>query len=434
MRYYSKTVIEITILCVLLMSCKERLFNNIYDDPDSIPVSSTIYPINYQNQSFNIKWSKNTDYDFYKYLLYQSTTDNFDNASIIYESESVTDTSYIVTGVQYDEIRYYWIETIDYWDLKSISLSVRGDSYAKIAYISGTNQLMLMDIDGKNKKVLYTADYIIRYPMFSPSGTQIVFENLIDNYTTHIGLINIDGTGFTGINTGDNIIARHPQFSPDGQWIYYSSSGGIHRIDTEGNNNIIINDNGFFDSFSNHFTPDGNAIVYIANNENHNRQIYKMDISGDNIINLSINDEYNWGPTATNNKIAFGRTVIDHQEIFIIDIDGSNEINVANTYQKYDAYHPFSPDGQRIVYSTYENGGKLYEYNVESNDKRLITEVNGGIHNPVYYPIGDKIVFEVHSGYFNSYELYIVNTDGSGLFNLTNNNTPDEHPQIQPRP
>ena len=431
MRHHAKTVIKITILCtlcIIALSCKERLFNNIFDDPDSIPVSSTIYPINYQNQSFNIEWSKNTDYDFYKYLLYQSTTDNLNNASIIYESESVTDTSYTITEIQNDELRYYWIETLDYWDLKSISPSVRGSSYSKIAYISGDNLLMTMDIDGNNKTVLFTAGYFLKHPMFSPSGKQIVFENLVDNTTTHIGIINSDGTDYREINNVNNNLIYHPQFSPDGQWIYYSSDG-IHRIDTNGNNMTIINDNGLFGSFSNHFTPDGNTIVYEGNNESGHLQIYKMGVSGDNLLNLSNNDEYNWGPTASDYKIAFGRSVIDHQEIFIMDINGSNEIQIANTHQNYDAYHPFSPDGQRIAYGTYESGGKLYEYDINSNDKRLITEVDGGIHYPVYYPSGDKIIFQLGNS-----KIYIVNTDGSGLINLTNNNSWDKHPQIQPQP
>lgn len=398
------------------------------------PTPSSIYPIVYKNQSFQIRWSKNTDDDFYKYLLYQSTTNDLNSAFKIYDTESVDDTSYTVTDIQYNVMLYYWVVTLDTTHIKIWNPSVMGSSYSKIVYISGNNQLMTMDIDGTNKQVLYIADYILRYPMFSPTGTRITFAILNNNFETHIGAINIDGTDFKEINTGDNIIIYHPQFSPDEQWLYYSSSDGIHRIDTNGNNATIINNDGFFDSFSNHFTPDGNTIVYITNNENNNRQIYKMGVVGDNITNLSNNDEYNWGPTASNNKIVFYRVVNNYQNIFIMDINGNNEINIANTHLQIQASHAFSPDGQTIAFDAYENGGKLYEYDIYSNDTRLITAVDGGIHYPVYYPNGGRIIFGAHFGNFSSREIYIVNTDGSELFNLTNNNTSDEYPQIQPQP
>lgn len=82
----------------------------------------------------------------------------------------------------------------------------------------------------------------------------------------------------------------------------------------------------------------------------------------------------------------------------------------------------------------YESGGKLYEVDIDGTNKRLIANLGDGISYPVYYPSGNKIICQV---YFqnNKNEIYIVNTDGSGLINLTNNtNIYDQHPNIQPQP
>ena len=290
---------------------------NLIDDP---PNASTIYPINYQNNSFPIRWTENSDTDFYKYTLYESITDNFNDAVIVFESETLIDTTFIITGIQYDEFRYYWVVTLDYWNLQNMNQSVRGSSYAKIVYNTGGNrELVIMDFDGNNKQVLTNSgnEKFSLYPMFSPTGSQILFESRYNDIPkANIGIINTDGSDYREIPEGNSDFNWFPHFSPDEQWIYYcndsdANGGEIYRIDVNGNNLTNITNNDRADSFSpltNHFTPDGNSIIYISHTiqNNNSYEIYKMDISGNNQINLTNNKNYENSPTiSSTNKIAF---------------------------------------------------------------------------------------------------------------------------------
>lgn len=399
---------------------------------DSPPSPSTIYPINYQNHSFPIKWSKNSDDDFSKYILYESITDNFNDAVIVFESETVTDTTFAVSGIQYDEFRYYWIVILDYWHLQNKNPSVRGSSYAKIVYntiINGAQQLVTMDIDGVNKQVLTDSENHCQFPMFLPSGLKIVFVSYGEGYS-NIGIVNVDGTNFREITTGNNSYYAFPHFSPDEQWIYYGNEGEIYRIDVNGNNLTNITNNEREDGFSpltNHFTTDGNSIVY-SSKGNDNREIYKMDLVGTNQINLTNNNGRNSHPKiSSNNKITF----MSDGDVFVMDIDGNDQINISNTSTTSENGPTFSPDGQKVAY---ESSGKLYEVDIDGTNQRLIANLGDSISYPVYYPGGGKIICEVYFQYSGN-EVYIVNTDGSGIMDLTNNpNISDGHPQIQPQP
>ncbi|MDP8226932.1 MAG: Ig-like domain-containing protein [Candidatus Celaenobacter polaris] len=88
---------------------------------DSPPNSSDLYQITYENNSFYISWSQNSDDDFMSYTLYESMLEDMSNQTEIFTTSVNTDTSYVVIDVGDNEIRYYQIVVEDIWGLKSIS-------------------------------------------------------------------------------------------------------------------------------------------------------------------------------------------------------------------------------------------------------------------------------------------------------------------------
>jgi len=101
----------------------------VVDNSESNPTPVELYPIIYQNGSFTITWSQNNDEDFSSYELYESTTEDMSEETLIYETDERTDTTYVVTGVGEDDKRYYQVLVEDSWGFQSVSDIQTGDSF-----------------------------------------------------------------------------------------------------------------------------------------------------------------------------------------------------------------------------------------------------------------------------------------------------------------
>jgi len=91
------------------------------DNSGSYPTPVLLYPIFSQDGSFTITWSQNNDEDFSSYELYESTSEDMTDETLIYETNERTDTSYVVTGIGEEELRYYKVVVEDLWGLQSES-------------------------------------------------------------------------------------------------------------------------------------------------------------------------------------------------------------------------------------------------------------------------------------------------------------------------
>jgi len=95
---------------------------------DSPPTPSTLNPIEYENGSFNISWSQNTDDDFNSYILYESFYESMDDYNVIFSTEDINTLSFsrqIDTG----QIKFYQLIIKDFLGLESSSEIEMGDSW-----------------------------------------------------------------------------------------------------------------------------------------------------------------------------------------------------------------------------------------------------------------------------------------------------------------
>ena len=97
------------------------------DNSESYPTPVELYPVTYQDDSFNISWSRNNDDDFSSYTLYESTSEDMSDETLIFETDERTDTTY-VTDISEGETRYYKIVVEDLWGLQSESNIQYGNS------------------------------------------------------------------------------------------------------------------------------------------------------------------------------------------------------------------------------------------------------------------------------------------------------------------
>ena len=85
------------------------------------PTPVELYPIYYHQSSFTITCSQNYDDNFSSYEFYESLNEDMSYGNLIFETSNRIDTTYIVTGISLNEIRYYQVIVKDYSEFESFS-------------------------------------------------------------------------------------------------------------------------------------------------------------------------------------------------------------------------------------------------------------------------------------------------------------------------
>jgi Tol biopolymer transport system component len=118
------------------------------------------------------------------------------------------------------------------------------------------------------------------------------------------------------------------------------------------------------------FNPDGNSA-----------EIWTADSDGSNQRQLTANAMVNWGPYfhPSGDYIIYSSNLLGHAnfELFMIDPEGLNDpVRVTNT-QGTDILPVFSPDGNRLAWSTTRTPGGASQIHMADWDHQLALELLG---------------------------------------------------------
>ena len=100
---------------------------------DSPPLPSRFLFINHDKQSFHLMWSKNTEKDFARYVLYGKSVDDTSGVKELWSTRNANDTVFVEENIPWGTRRIYTLITEDYWGFQS-SDSISGDAITKILF------------------------------------------------------------------------------------------------------------------------------------------------------------------------------------------------------------------------------------------------------------------------------------------------------------
>ncbi|MGF1579803.1 MAG: biopolymer transporter Tol [Gemmataceae bacterium] len=113
-----------------------------------------------------------------------------------------------------------------------------------------------------------------------------------------------------------------------------------------------------------------------------------------------------------------------YMEIFEADLDGKKLKRLTNS-KGYDAEGAYSADGKQIVFCSNRSGKEnleLYIMNSDGTNVRQLTDApkcyNGG---PFFSPDGKRVIFRSDREKKDHLQLYVINSDGTGEKALTDN-------------
>lgn len=129
-------------------------------------------------------------------------------------------------------------------------------------------------------------------------------------------------------------------------------------------------------------------------------------------------------------RLAYDSKPGDNYEIFVVNADGTNRLNVSNQAGG-DADPVWSPDGMRIAWVHYYDGkGDIIVANADGTNKKNLTNHPKDDRAPVWSPDGTRIAFASYRT--DRWEVYVMNADGSNVVKLTDQKCQSHDPVWSP--
>ncbi len=205
-------------------------------------------------------------------------------------------------------------------------------------------------------------------------------------------------------------------FRPDGKKIIFASSHEDPALDNPNYEQDVPGYKRQGGTYSWAFTPYMN--------------IYEANPDGSDLKALTHGPHYHAECAYSHDgkRIVFASNESGTMNIYTMDADGSDVVQVTNTDYCYNGGPFFSPDDQLIVFRADRktpNDLQIYTIRVDGSDERQLTDNSAVNWAPYWHPDGNRIAFTTSLHGHAHYEIYLVDVNTLQLERLTHNSSFD---------
>jgi len=236
----------------------------------------------------------------------------------------------------------------------------------------------------------------------------------------------------------------YPQVSRQGMVVFQSNRVGgsklfVARLDGSGLRQLT---SGPGEDVTPVWSPDGSQVVF-ASARDGNEDVWIVQADGTGLRNLTnhpgSDSHPSWSPDGRMIVFCSTRGDGENDDIYTIRVDGSDLRRLTDNGLYWDTFPSFSPDGRKILFRrllrTRSSEGTLV------NSEVMVMNSDGtGVVNltrdawfdgwPSWSPDGRRIAFS--SNRSDPYQIYVMNADGSGVTQVVNSPYTDVRPQWLP--
>lgn len=237
--------------------------------------------------------------------------------------------------------------------------------------------------------------------------------------------MNTDGSGKHNI-TNSPSWDSNAAWSPDGKKIAYSSDDQIVVANADGSDPHVLTHEGY-----NRYpvwSPNGRKIAFtqaeaFPGGNAGPFDIYVVNANGSGQVNLTRTRtaqevDPSWSPDGR--KIAFASGFGDETEVCVMRPNGTNRTRLTTNGQP-DFNPAWSPDGTRIAFIRFHRlsaevrSANIWVMNADGRSETLLSRGRQADYQPAWSPDGTRIAFT------RGRKIWVMNANGRGLVNLGDN-------------
>jgi Tol biopolymer transport system component len=222
--------------------------------------------------------------------------------------------------------------------------------------------------------------------------------------------------------TDDPLFDACPAWSADGKrlaWCHGVQAGGgvidIWTMKGNGTDKVQVTDLRGRSTFPD-FSPDGSKIVFTSMPAGAtNADLFVIGVDGSGLVQLTTHPGFDglpaWSPDGR--QIVFTSDRSGGGQVFVMDADGTDVVQLTFDDTFKDQIPDWSPDGSRIAYAA-GDPGDIRVMNSDGSDQQTIVGGATDDFGSAWSPDGTQIAF----ARFDNRTVYVVNADGTGLHAL----------------